>query len=290
LRLAQLRKFLAQESIDIVNAHTGRMHSLAVAAALGRSTAVVRTRSDARMVRRSLGSGWLYRQTSRVIAAADYIREDFLKVLKLPEAKVVTIYQGMDLDAFRVAPFPTQPVLGIVARLDPVKGHRYLIEALSVLRSSYPDLRLHIIGQEENIKQKDLMNIAERLRLENRIRFLGYRKDVAAAMAECSMGVIASTGSEAVSRAALEWMACGRPVVATRVGCLPELVPSSAGQLVEPRSAPALAQGIARVLIHPERLSSLGRAARAHVEKGFGLTHFVQQSVAVYEQAVTEAR
>src|SRR5438309_2254373 len=87
--LQPLRRFLRDHRIDLLNAHTGSTHSLAVASALGQRVAVVRTRSDARGVRRRLGSGFLYHHTHRVIAAADYIREAYVKTLRLPPRKVV---------------------------------------------------------------------------------------------------------------------------------------------------------------------------------------------------------
>src|SRR5205814_254516 len=128
------------------------------------------------------------------------------------------------LSDFDVRPLPDSPVLGVVARLDPVKGHRYVLEALHLLKRTYPKLRLRLMGQEENIKQRDLRFMAERLRIDSMVEFSGFQTNVAQAMAGCTVGVIPSTGSEAVSRVALEWMAAGRPVVATQVGCLPEVV------------------------------------------------------------------
>src|SRR5262249_10964595 len=142
--LGALRRFIRKHHIDLINAHTGSTHSLAVAAALGQKVAVVRTRSDARRIRRRPGSNFLYKHTQRVIAAAEYIRESFIKELKLAPKKVVTVYQGVSVDDFAAAPFPKYPVAGIVARLDPVKGHRYMIEAMSLLKDTYPSLRLRI--------------------------------------------------------------------------------------------------------------------------------------------------
>src|SRR5262249_44293941 len=75
--LKPLRKFVRKHYIDLINAHTGSTHSLAVAAALGQKIAVVRTRSDARVIRRRPGSQFIYKHTQRVIAAAEYIRESF---------------------------------------------------------------------------------------------------------------------------------------------------------------------------------------------------------------------
>ncbi len=289
--LKPLRRFLRDQKIDLLNAHTGSTHSLAVASALGQPVAVVRTRSDARGVKRRIGSRFLFGHTHRVIAAAEYIREAYLKALKLPPRKVITVPQGIALSDFDVKPLPQPPVLGIVARLDPVKGHRYLLEALNILRHTYPDVRLRIIGQDENVTQRELRAVAERLRIDRAVEFEGFRSDIAAVMAGCTIGVIPSTGSEAVSRVALEWMASGRPVVATKVGCLPEVVKDhSTGILVEPKDAPALARALAALLHNPARLQGMGRAGRQRVEQSYSMPRFVDQTLEVYHEAVEEVR
>jgi glycosyltransferase involved in cell wall biosynthesis len=287
--LGTLRRFVREREIDVINAHTGSTHSLAVAAALGQKVAVVRTRSDARVLRRRPGGRFLYKHTQRVIAAAGYIRDSFLKELKLPPKKVVTIYQGLAIEDFAPSPFPKTPVIGIVARLDPVKGHRYLLEALSILKETYPTLRLRVIGQEENIKVQDLQAITHRLRVNHQVDFVGFQTDVAKAMGECTIGAIPSIGSEAVSRVALEWMASGRPLVATKVGCLPEIVqPKDTGWLVEPKDAPALAAALAKLLRDPVRAQAMGQNARAVVRERFAMGPFIEKTVEVYKAALGE--
>lgn len=288
--LNPLRRFLKDHGIQVLNAHTGTTHSLAVASALGQKVAVVRTRSDARTVQPRVGSSFLYKHTHRVIAAADYIRDAFIKSLNLPTKKVATVYQGISLEDYPVQPLPERPTLGIVARLDPVKGHRYLLEALLLLKDTYPQLKVKVVGQEENIKQRELEKMAERLGIGSMVEFTGYQKSVSLIMGQCSVGVIASIGSEAVSRVALEWMASGRPVIATEVGCLPEIVkPQETGLLVEPRSAPALAQALAGILHTPRRIETMGAAARKRAESLFELGDFADRTAEVYSQAMKES-
>jgi len=287
--LGPLRRFAREHGVEVINAHTGSTHSVAVAAALGQKIAVVRTRSDARALRRRPGGGFLYKHTQRVIAAAGYIRDSFLKELKLPPKKVVTIYQGLAVEDFEPVPFPKAPVIGVVARLDPVKGHRYLIEALWILKATYPALRLRVIGQEENIKVRDLQAIAVRLRVNHLVDFAGFQSDVGKAMGECTIGAIPSVGSEAVSRVALEWMASGRPVVAAKVGCLPEIVqPKETGWLVEPKDAPALAAALAKLLHEPAKAETMGQRARSAARERFSMETFIDKSVAAYKAAIGE--
>lgn len=289
--LGALRSFIKTHGFDVVNAHTGHTHSLAVAATLGRPVAVVRTRADARTVRSSIGSRLLFARTARVIAAADYIRREYLQTLKLPPRNVKTIHQGIDAEEFKRTPWPKDPVIGIVARLDPVKGHRVLLSAVALISRQYPWLRVHVIGQEENVKVHELENHAAALGIADQVRFLGYQNDIPAVMAECSIGVIASTGSEAVSRAALEWMAAGRAVVAARVGCLPELVDDGrTGLLVDPRNAAALGQALARLLHDPSLLRGLGEAGRKRAETEFNIPLFVSRTLDVYRDALKDVR
>lgn len=288
--LNPLRRFLRHHGIQVLNAHTGSTHSLAVASAFGQRVGVVRTRTDARHVRSRVGSGFLYKHTQRVITGAEYIREAYLKTLRLSPSKVVTIYQGVSIPDFEVEPFPPSPVVGMVARLDPVKGHRYLLEAVSVLKNTYPQLRVRIVGQDENIKQQDLRIMAERLRIDSMVEFDGFQKSIPPVMAACSIGVIASIESEAVSRVTLEWMAAGRPVVATRVGCLPELVKDrQTGFLVEPKDAPAMARALGKLLHNLAQAGVMGAHARQRAEESFGLPRFVEQTEQVYTEAIREA-
>lgn len=203
----------------------------------------------------------------------------------------MTVYQGVDLGDFPPCPIPRPPVLGIVARLDPVKGHRYLLEAASILRKAGTEVTLRIAGREYNTKEAEIRAQAARLDLSSSVQILGYQERIPALMAGCAVGVISSVGSEAISRVALEWMAAGRPVVATAVGCLPELIrPGETGLLVPPRDAEALAASLRELLHHPERLESMGRAARAEAEERFALPRFVQENERVYREALEEAR
>lgn len=285
-KLNALRRFIHQEGIDILNAHTGSTHTLAVAAAWGHHAAVVRTRSDARPLRPRPGSSLLYRRTQRVIGAADYIRKDFLDTFHLPPEKVRTIYQGIQAPHVFPEETVTAPVIGIVARLDPVKGHRYLIQAIGELRARYPAIRLKIAGQEENIKPSELRALAQRYGVKDHVDFLGHVERVGELMRGCAVGVVASTGSEAVSRVALEWMAAGKPVVSTSVGCLPEMVkPNETGTLVPPQDATSLAHALEKLFKDPVQAHAMGKAGYTRVKHQFSLDQFIDQTMQVYREA-----
>ena len=100
------------------------------------------------------------------------------------------------------------------------------------------------------------------------------------------IGVVPSLGSEAVSRATLEWMALGRPVVASRVGGIPDMVEDGVtGLLVEPGDSDALQDALLSLLNDPKLAERLGRAGRARWEESFGLTRFYEDTQRVYNEA-----
>jgi glycosyltransferase involved in cell wall biosynthesis len=283
--LSALRAFLRRERIGVVDAHTGGTHTLAVAATAGLPAVVVRTRSDARPVRKRPGTGLLFRRTGRTIAAAEYIRQQYLDIVELPPERVVTILQGVELPP--VVPAPTGPPrVAIVGRLDPVKGHADFLAAAALILPRHPETRFIVAGRPETIARSDLARQAHDLGLENAVEITGHLDDLAALHRKAGIGVVASTGSEAVSRVTLEWLAAGRPVVATRVGGIPELVDDGrTGFLVPPRDPAALAEAIGALLAHDGRRRAMGEAARADAAVRFSLSRFAAETLRVYEEA-----
>jgi glycosyltransferase involved in cell wall biosynthesis len=291
LRIRELRAELRRGSYRVLNAHTGRTHTLGLLVASGSGAAVVRTRSDARMPRLRPGQAWLLSRTSGVIAANRQILSGWEAAAPLPSAKAV-IHQGIALDEeFQPSPLPRTPIAGLLGRLDPVKGHGMLIEAAALVKASSP-LRIRVAGADANLRLADLQREAAGAGVADRIEFEGRVPNAGSFMSGCSFGLIASSGSEAVSRAALEWMASGRALVATGVGALPELVEDErTGLLVPPSDPSSFAEAMIRLSSEP-LAAEMGRRARRRVEERFGLERFVQDTNQLYELALAgrEAR
>jgi glycosyltransferase involved in cell wall biosynthesis len=283
--LSALRAFLRRERIGVIDAHTGDTHILAVAAAAGLAAVVVRTRSDARPVRKRPGTGLLFRHTNCTIAAAEYIRQQYLDTLGLASERVVTILQGTELPTS--VPEPTgQSRVAMVGRLDPVKGHADFLAAAALVLPRHPGTRFTVAGRPETITRSDLERQARDLGLGDAVEITGHLDDLAALHREAGIGVVASTGSEAVSRVTLEWLAAGRPVVATRVGGIPELVDDGrTGFLVPPHDPAALAEAISVLITNDERRRAMGVAARADAVARFSLSRFAAETVRVYAEA-----
>ena len=234
-------------------------------------------------------------------------------------APVELIYNGVDLqryeytDACCTLPeeygFPEgTPLVGVVARLEAEKGHRTLLEAWPLVLERVPMARLLIIGEgsqratlEAQAEQMDLLGercSADRCvgtrhaRPGAKVLFTGLRDDVPAVTAALDVAVLPSY-REAQGLALLEAMALRRPVVATNVGGVPEMVEDGrTGLLVPPHDAVALGNAIARVLTDHPLADTLARAGHDFVHANFSLDEMVRAISTIYEDgaSVVEAR
>jgi len=278
----RLKCLIESEKIDIVNAHTGKGHFLGYAASLFSSgdSVLVRTRSDTARPKKS----FLYKKTKRIISASECIRKKYLDIGIEPK-KIITICQGINTGASKPPASQGNGLrIGIVGRLDPVKGHRYFLEAAAIVLKRFPDVKFAVAGKEENIKYPSLKKLISELGIEKSVEFSGFVENVNDFMGNCSAGVIASVGSEAVSRVLLEWMACGKPVIATSVGCIPEILGNE--YLVPPGNSQALAEKIIAMLSSSQKMQDAGKTNRNKVEADFNFENFVSKTEKTFYEAI----
>ena len=174
-------------------------------------------------------------------------------------ARFAIIPNGIDLSRFSgpVRPCalrgeyripPAAPLLGVVARLEPEKGHRYLIDAMPAILRAVPETWLAIIGEGSEADALQAQATALGSRVAARVVFTGRRDDVSALTSDLTLAVLPST-REAQGISILEAMARGVPVVASAVGGIPEVVTDGVdGRLVPPGDSDALADAIVELL------------------------------------------
>lgn len=291
LELPRLRARLRESGAELVAAHTGSAHTLAVALAAwhrgrDRRIPVLRTRGDARGMRARPGARFLWARTDGFIAANARILEEYKSLFDGPRPAAV-VYEGTEDPGPPVAPENGPVMIGIVARLDPVKGHSCLLKAAARVVQAVPEARFLIVGKQENTSRAELTREASSLGIADHVELTGRVPDPLHYMRRCHIGVVASLGSEAVSRAAVEWMAVGRPLVATKVGCLPEYVlDGKTGALVEPGDPEALAAALLELAADPFLRETRGNAARKRYETLFGLERFRDETERNYQDAI----
>ncbi|GAA4229515.1 glycosyltransferase involved in cell wall biosynthesis [Streptosporangium album] len=227
------------------------------------------------------------RITDHVIANAVAVAEDARAVERMPAHKLSVIYNGLPEPAFDPAKpeniDTSLPVVLCVANLLRVKGHRFLIEAAAMLSRQGRACTVVLIG--EGPERSHLQTQATALGVD--VRFLGFRTDTAGFLARADIVVLPSL-SEGLSNAVMEAMAAGRPIVATSVGGMPELL-EDRGILIPASSPSALAEGIVRLLDDPELATALGAAARAWARKNLDVAVMAEQHINLYHRLL-EAR
>ena len=209
--------------------------------------------------------------------------------VKVPKNKLEIIRAGVNLDAFTIdkaearrllALEQTDHVAVIIARLFPEKNHRLLLNAFSRVVEKVPDARLLIAG--DGTEREAIVGEIERLGLGDHVRMLGVRRDVPVLLAASDLFAL-SSDREGLPIAVLEAMAARRPVLATRVGDVPEVVGDGvAGRLVPAKDAESLAAGMVELFTNPELAAEMGQRGRQYVEKHYAVRNMIARHEAIY--------
>lgn len=277
---------------DLVFLHTGRANWLGGIACRRLGLPAITTRRMDRPVRRDLRTRWVYGSVvRRAVAISAAVRERLIAGGVDP-AKIRLIHSAIDSEALFArsraqSPPPTDdgrefPRLLVAAALVRRKGVDILLEALVRLRSEGLSPALWIAG--EGSEREALERFARRRNMSEQVHFLGERDDVAALMIASDVVALPSR-HEGLGVAALEAMALGRPVVASRVGGLPEAVVHEHTGLLVPAADPvALGAAIARLIRDVDLRRRLGSAGPRWIRSRFR----VDQMVQAYEQLCFE--
>lgn len=234
----------------------------------------------------------LARVTDAIVAVSEQVRGFLSEQLDVAARTMRVIPNGVAMpvaDPDRVAALRARLdlpagdiVLGTVASLTPKKGHSYLIEALALAAARSVPCTLVLAG--DGPMRPAIEQLAERLGVSSRVRFLGEAERVADVLAITDVFVLPSL-VEGMPLALLEAMRVGRAVVATRVGGVPELVrDGDNGVLVEPADAAALAEAVATLAADPARRDHLGDRARATVERDYTEERYVAALAGLYRE------
>lgn len=303
--ILKLRTLIRQEEIDLVHCHRGKDHWLAAMALLfiRRRIPLVRTRHVVVPVKQHLFNRWLYkRKTAGVIAVSHQTAQSLGGLQRyFAPARLRVVYAAVDLEQFSPArrnntirascgARENDLLAGLVGRVQRIKGQEIFLQAAAILSQEFPHARFVLAGRGDEQRYKPLKRMASELGIAaDRIAFLGYQHTIASVMASLDIGVIASLGSEGSSRVAIEYMACGIPVVATRVGGIPELVEDGKTSiLVEPGNAQALANAMGRLISSAGLRESLGKCGRERAERLFNFDRFIQETVDFYRTCLAE--
>ncbi|HEY7180102.1 MAG TPA: glycosyltransferase [Blastocatellia bacterium] len=302
-QLMRLRRWMISERVEILHAHDFYAGLLGAAAAIGAGVRVIACQRHMRLSDRRAhewGTRLTHRLAHRVLVNSEAIRARLLAGGHVAPEKIVVIHNGLsaaaesaaldeDGRAKRRAALLRElnldegaKLIGLVARLQPVKGHRYFIEAAGRVAAVEPKAHFLLVG--DGALRREIEEQAARLGVSDRVHLLGGRDDAASIAAGFDVAVSASL-SEGLPNAVMEAMAAGAPVVATAVGGTAELVIDGAtGFLVPPADAGVLSRRILDALRNPERSAQMAAQGRLRALSQFGMRRMVESVERLYEE------
>lgn len=297
----KIRRFLKSGDFDIIHTHLftanfwGRLGSLGVP--IGRICSIHSIVSDKGTVLQRLQSFFdraLSRISDAVLCVTSQVMRSMREDAGLPREKLVTIVNGIPLpetishldkeNARKNLDIPPDArVVGMIGRFSRPKNHRMLIESLSAVRERVPNLLVLLAGDGE--LEEEIRNLARSSGLEGAVRFLGLRRDIPAILTALDILVIPSLW-EGLPIVLLEAMAFGTPVVATRVGGIPDVLTDGVtGVLAEPDAA-SFADRLSWALENPTEMERMSKAAFALAKNRYDVRQTAKSYVDLYRSTL----
>lgn len=242
---------------------------------------------------------WLTK-ADRVLAICEKIRQVAIEGGVDPK-RIQVVYSGLDLSTTvehvngglirqRYGLHTGQLIIGAVANLFPRKGYEYLVEALADVRKIIPNIHCVIVGEGDESYRKHLLNLVNERDLNSIVTFAGFQSNALEYMAAFDLVVLPSV-LEGFGIVLLESMAMGKPVVASRVGGIPEAVEDGVtGILVPPANSRELAGALVSLLENSTLRQSMGEAGRKRVERLFSLERTIKEIECVYDHVLSQSR
>lgn len=236
----------------------------------------------------------LYRLSTRLILVANSLRSRFDWVEE--NHKFVTIYNGIDISELQTKQSATSirreygisdkgPLITVIARVEPLKGQKYLTEACGRLRGALRDFHILLVGEiADSIYLEECKERAKELGIQDRLTFAGFQDRVSEILSETDIFVLPSL-FEAFPRSLIEAMAANKPVVVTDVGgCLEAVEDHVSGFTVPARDPEALADRIYMLAVDKELRLRMGKAAHMRAEKIFSVQQNVRETQDLYRE------
>lgn len=305
LALWNLIRLLKSERPEIVHTHTSKAGVLGRLAAWFTGIPVIVHTPHGHVFYGHFGpaQSWVFLQierglaqmTSWLIGLTAAERAEHLERGVGHRDRFAVIPSGIDVERFRKARVagkmipdwfgcpPNATVVGSIGWLTAIKGHRFLVDAVALLRKEYPNLQLVIVGSGD--QHDGLVAQAERAGIRSAVHLVGHREEIDACLAGMDCFVLPSL-NEGMGRALIEAMATGLPVIASQVGGIPALVQNGKnGLLVHAGDSRALADALRLVLRDPQWAGELGTNAMQSIGPDYGAAVMVQAVETIYREA-----
>jgi len=290
--IKEFRSFYKEQKVDLVHFNSpGWRESAAVAARLGKIPVILHVHNPC--PENGMKRNFNFNLASKVIIVSESMREDFKNYSNILN-KTTCIYNGVDLKCFHagldnfrktISVNSQTPVIGYIGQLSQRKGIDVLAKAAPAVLSRHPK-SLFLIAGADGINEEGYTEYIKGLTTELGVRehflFLGKRNDVPEVMNACDLIVVPSR-SEPFGKVVIEAMACGKCVIASAVGGIPEIIENGEnGLLVQPDNVKELEDVILKVLDDKELRNTLAKFGRQTAEEKFSIEVLVEETQNLY--------
>ena len=239
------------------------------------------------------------------IFAVSKITQDYLVKQGVEKRKIEVIFNAIDRELFEIKGNSHirdeyqlgdgVRLVGCIGRIIPQKGQKVFLLAIPEVLQRYPDTFSLIIGDiflKEEAYKKELLGIIKENGIEKKVRLTGFRGDIGKVICSLDILVFPSIAPEAFPLTVLEAMSLGKPVIASDIGGIGEIIEDGVnGMLIEPNRPEQITEKIIYLFKHPELFDKIGEKAKEVVEQKFSLNKYVKaMEKACWENALKEAR
>lgn len=235
---------------------------------------------------------WEAGTADHIVTLGGAVKEHLVSREGVPAEKINVVYQGFDFNRFSATEdegsrirnefgiSESEILIGTFGNFFPTKGHRFLLDAVSVLIEKYPNIRLFFVGGGG--EQAGLAEYVAKAGLGDRVIFAGFRDDVAACMKACDL-VVHPSLSEAFCQVLIETMSVGKPLISTDVGGAREVIEHGVtGTLVPAADSDALKQAVETAINDPARKAAMAEAGQKFVRGRFTLERMIDEQYELY--------
>lgn len=290
-----IAKLVRSGGYDVVHSHTWGVYlESALGALLGRAAVLIHTvhgkyllypsgaASRAKIALRHMFERVLAGAHRRIVTVSDAIQDYVRSDIGIPSSRLLTIRNGVP-EAPRLSRVPRRhryAAFITVGRLAAVKNYEMLLRSFASVLCAYPGCRLHIVG--DGPERSILESLVQDLGIAASVAFLGFQTDVHRLLAESDVFVLSSR-YEGISIALLEAMRAGLPVIATRVGGMPEVVlDGETGILVGDGDETAMARAMGRLIESPAEGEAMGARGYAQTQEEFSIRAAAEKYLSLY--------
>ena len=294
LEVPQHWRWLRSQAVALVHGNTSASRRSIVQAAIAARIPYVQ---HVRNLVTDPANAYGYRAAARIICNSDATAEVFRQHPPFRD-KTITVYNAVDLSRYdgetqtrrgELGFGAARPVVGFVGQIVPRKGVTNFVAAMAHVVRQVPDAMGVIVGcapPDETAYEAECRTMSRTLGLDQHLRFVGYRRDVPAYMRTFDVFAL-PTRAEPFGKVVIEAMAAGCPVVATRVGGIPEIITSDdLGTLIAPDDPAALATAITQYLTDADRRRRVGARGAASVRARFGMAAMLDQLQSLYDRVL----